>query len=128
MTRNQRELKEVQKTVKKLKRLYGMVVEKYLTMLEGDVNASLLSEVGKFLYQNNVNLQSMIKLEIIESMKEMDSRIRGDLDSIGVNEEDNWKRQATDSLEGFDFSDIPNSERKTENGYSEQPYFKEQLQ
>ncbi len=75
-------LAEVQKTTKKLKKLFGLLIDTYIKALESgeDLNASYLKEVSEFLRQNDITLSNMVNLELLDSLKHMSSDLKGNLE------------------------------------------------
>lgn len=135
MARPTSELKQLKETVNKLKRLYGLLIDKYMSTLEdgGEVNASMLSEIGKFLSQNGVILGNMVKLDMLESLSELKAELKGDLDSMTSRKtSQSWRKRAEESLKGMDFSHLNNTKERNEynerSEYDNNPLFSEQLQ
>lgn len=78
-------LKDIQKHAKQLKKLFGLLIKRYIKLLESDemaLKASLLSEIGSFLNQNGITLENMVKLDMLDSLRYLDGSLKGDLSDI----------------------------------------------
>ena len=83
-TQEEKNLKALKSTVKQLKKLYSLLIRRYIALLEsdGEIKATVYSEINSFLNQQGVSLHAMVDLDALESLKYADSALKGDLDNL----------------------------------------------
>ncbi len=81
-TQEDKQLREVKKHIKSLKKLFELLIKKYIQLLEGDepLKASMYSEISNFLSAQGVSLQTMVNLNALEALRYADSSLKGELD------------------------------------------------